>query len=283
MTADWLLLAGAGALAGSVNAAAGGGTLLSFPLLLLAGLSPLGANATSTVGLLVGQALSAWGMRAQLTAPGALAPRLLPFAFFGGLAGAALLLYLGDRVFAQVVPGLLLLASILLVTQNAIGTWLKARGRATASPSSSSPADAAGPGAHARRSTRDAWLVVATFVSAAYGGYFGAGAGIIFIAALGIAWTRDFTELYALKNAVAMLVNVVAAAWFVLLSATTDAGPVDFEAALPLAVGSAVGGWLGVRVMRRLPAPLLRGVTATVGIALAVVMVLRMQLAGANP
>src|SRR2546423_865251 len=230
----WIFLAGL--VAGSVNGAAGGGTLLALPVLIgVAHLSPLVANTTCTVGLLPGIIASTGGYWRELSAGLRRDARrqLLPSAL-GGLLGAWLLLTLGGRVFARVVPWLLVVSAILIAVQPLVNRWL-ARHR----PEHGYPAA----------------TVVVPFGVSVYGGYFGAAQGIPFLAAMGLLLPRPIGELNALRILNAMINNAVAALTFIALEALHPTGALDFHAALPLALGSVIGGWAGVRVARRLPAP----------------------------
>ena len=247
----WLALAGL--LASSVNAAAGGGTLLSFPSLLAAGLTPIAANATSTFGLLPGYLGSMAGYREEARK---LKPELvratLP-AVLGGALGAWLLIHLGGAFFARIVPALLIGASALLLSQPLVARFVKGR-------------------AHTERP----WLVtVGTFLVAIYGGYFGAGAGILFLASMGLLYKRDLGEVNLIKVYVSLIANVVAAVTFALLELQHPTGTLHFRAALPLAVGAVLGGYLGVRLVRRLPPTVLRGFAAAVGLAIALFFIFR--------
>jgi uncharacterized membrane protein YfcA len=245
----WIFLAGL--VAGKVNAAAGGGTLLAFPMLIgVAHLSPLVANTTCTVGLLPGIIASTGGYWRELSAGLRRDARrqLLPSAL-GGLLGAWLLLSLGGRVFARVVPWLLVVSAILIAIQPLVNRWL-ARHR----PEHGYPAA----------------TVVVPFAVSVYGGYFGAAQGIPFLAAMGLLLPRPIGELNALRILNAMINNAVAALTFVALETLHPTGALDFHAALPLALGSVFGGWAGVRVARRLPATALRGLAACVGVAIGV-------------
>ena len=249
----WIFLAGL--LAGSVNAAAGGGTLLAFPVLIgVAGLSPLAANVTCTVGLLPGIIASTGGYWRELSAGLRRDARrqLLPSAL-GGLLGAWLLLSLGGRVFARVVPWLLVVSAILIAIQPVVNHWL-ARHR----PEHGYPAA----------------TVAVPFAVSVYGGYFGAAQGIPFLAAMGLLLPRPIGELNALRILNAMINNAVAALTFVALEALHRSGALDFRAALPLGLGSVLGGWAGVRVARRLPASVLRGIAACVGVGIGLYLAL---------
>lgn len=242
-----LWLFAAGVLASSVNAAAGGGTLLSFLSLMAAGLSPLAANATSTVGLLSGYLASVAGYRAQMRRlRGEVIFTIIP-SLLGGSLGAWLLLELGAAFFARVVPALLVIAALLLLAQPLLSAVLR----------------------RAARVDRPAPLFAAVFVIALYGGYFGAGAGILFLAAMGLLYGRDLGQVNAIKVFVSLLANVIAAATFIALELARHSGALSWRAAAPLSLGALAGGFLGVRVARRLPPAALRAFAAAVGVFIA--------------
>lgn len=250
----WIFLAGL--VAGSVNAAAGGGTLLAFPALLgIGNLTPLAANATCTVGLLPGIMASTGGYWRELSAD--LRPdarrQLIPSAL-GGLLGAWLLVWLGGRVFARVVPWLLLGSAALIAIQPFVSGWLSK---------------------HRPQHGYAAANVVVPFGVSVYGGYFGAAQGIPFLGAMGLLVPRPIGDLNALRILNAMVNNTVAAITFIALEVMHPTGAVDFRTALPLAVGSTLGGWVGVRIARRLPAAALRGFAAAMGIAIGLYLAIR--------
>lgn len=283
----WLLLAGF--VASSVNAAAGGGTLLSFPSLLAVGLSPLAANATSMVALLPGSLASIWAYRKELGTLHADALRILWPSLFGGVLGAWLLVALGERVFAAIVPALLLGSSALLVAQPLVARWLRLRRAASSAPAPGDPASGAAGSAPARASGRampavpaDASahfgmtaVLVGSFLVAVYAGYFGAGVGILFLATMGVLLSRPIDEVNALKVVSAALSNGVAAATFVLLEHRHPTGALHYRQALPLALGALLGGYLGVRAVRRLPPAALRAFAALIGVGIALYLGLR--------
>jgi uncharacterized protein len=250
----WLVLIGFAS--GAMNAAAGGGTFLAFPVLIgVAGLSPIAANATCTVGLLPGMLASTGGYVREFAARlrDDARRQVIPSAV-GGILGAWLLLSLGERVFAQIIPWLLIGSAALIVSQPLVSRWLS-RHR----PEHGYPAASIG---------------VPFFVSV-YGGYFGAGQGIPFLAAMGLLLPRPMGDLNALRILNAMVNTVVAAATFVVLEAHHPTGALDFPAALPLGAGSLLGGWAGVRIVRRLPATALRAFAASVGVAMGVYLAVR--------
>ena len=243
----WIFLAGL--VAGSVNAAAGGGTLLAFPVLLgVAHLSPLAANTTCTVGLLPGIVASTGGYWRELAAHLRRDARrqLVPSAL-GGVLGAWLLLSLGGAVFALIVPWLLVASAILIAVQPLLGRWLTL---------------------HRPEHGYSAALVVVPFLVSVYGGYFGAAQGIPYVAAMGLLLSRPIGELNALRILNAMVNNLLAALTFIALESIRPTGALDFHAVLPLALGSLAGGWAGVRIVRRMPASVLRGFAACIGVAI---------------
>ena len=253
MTARDLLLFLAGLVAGSINAAAGGGTLLSFPSLIAGGLNPLAANATSTVALLPGQLASFWAYRREIRAARMDAALIAVPGLLGGATGAWLLLRLGNRVFEFIVPVLLLSAAVLLVLQPVVSGWVARR--AGSAPS---------------RGRTFLPALIVSFAISVYFGYFGAGAGILFMGAMGFVLTsRPFGEINALKVELASLANLIAAGVFVFL------GGVRWRFALPLALGGVIGGYFGVGMVRKLPDSVLRAVAAGVGLAIGVYLAVR--------
>ena len=260
----WLLLAGA--VAASVNAAAGGGTLLSFPSLIASGLSPLAANATSTVGLLPGSIASVWAYRKELWALRGEGILILIPALFGGALGAVLLLKLGGKVFERVVPILLLFSAGLLAMQPVLTKMVQKR-------ASLVPAPAADAFAATTAGLAPAVAVV-LFISV-YAGYFGAGAGILFLGAMGLLLSRPLGELNALKVLSAAAANGIGAATFILMEWRSPTGALSFRSAIPLACGAILGGYFGVRVVKKLPAWALRAFASSVGVLIAIWLAVR--------
>ena len=233
-----VLLAGAGVAAGAVNAVAGGGSLISFPALLGAGLPPLTANATNIVAVLPGYVGGVAAYRGELEGQGGRARRLGAVSAVGAAAGAVLLLVTPARFFKAVVPFLVLAACALLAAQ---------------------PVFRPHPGGEDRRG-----LAPATFGAAVYGGYFGAALGVMLLAVLGAMTGEDLQRANALKALLSLVIAVVAA---VLLGVF---GPVDWAAAGIVAVGSLVGGRVGGALARRLDPAVLRWAVVAIGVALAI-------------
>lgn len=244
-----LLVVAAGAVAGAVNAIAGGGTLVSFPALLAAGLPAVLANTTSSVGLLAGYASGTMAYRRELSGQGPRAKGLLVAGVLGGVLGGVLLLLTPGSGFEGVVPFLVLLACVLLGVQPWVARWLAARGMASG---------------HARWQAQ-----VAIGVSAIYGSYFGAGLGVVMLAVLGLLVADELQRLNALKGLLSLAINLAGALVFVV------AGKVDWAAAGLLAVGAALGAMAGVGLARRLPAALVRAMVVVTGVVVAVVLLAR--------
>jgi uncharacterized protein len=231
-------------MAGAVNAIAGGGTLLTFPSLLTF-LSPVAANATSTVALLPGSLASGLGYRKELAQCRQTLLMLLPPSLFGGIAGSLLLIRMPERVFAQLVPWLLVLASVLLLLQRPLMKYL---------------------GAHPHKEPGLGTVMVMVFFQflvGIYGGYFGAGIGILMLSSLAFAGLPDIHQMNAVKSILAATMNGVSA---VMLGA---AGLVRWDFAALMAVAAILGGYIGARVGRKLPANLIRAIVVIIGFAVA--------------
>lgn len=231
-----MLAAFAGA---ALNSAAGGGSFLTFPALLWAGLGPIAANATSTVALWPGSLGSAWGYRSDMAG---VRRWLLPLGLVsavGGWIGAQLLLLTGDVIFAQLIPVLLGGATLLLALQ---GTPLLRPKTADQSPAAPLPV-----------------LMLAQGAIAIYGGFFGGGIGILMLAAFAFMGLRDLHAANGLKSVLGAGINGVAV---VVLSL---GGQVDWRRALPMVLASWAGGYWGARLARKLPALQLRRAVVAVG------------------
>jgi uncharacterized membrane protein YfcA len=242
---DIALLVAAGLAAGAVNAVAGGGSLISFPALLAAGLPSVTANVTNAVAVLPGYLGGTIGYRRELEGQRPRAVALGLTTAIGGVAGAALLVVSPAGLFEALVPFLILAACGLLAAQ----PWLSKRLK----PPSAEP------GAH--RSPR---LHAAAFASAVYGGYFGAGLGIMLLAVLALTIDDQLQRLNALKGLLSFVIGAASVAFFVAF------GPVRWSAAAIMAVASFAGGQAGVVVARRLPANVLRGLVVAFGVVVAV-------------
>jgi uncharacterized protein len=242
--AHLLLVAGAALLAGAVNAVAGGGTLLSFPALLLLGFPALTANVTSTIGLLPGYAGGSVAYRAELSVQRERVRWLGPISVVGAIAGAILLTRTPNTVFAAIVPWLILGACALLLLQPVVTSRVRAR-------------------RPVREQHRSPVLAVAQFLGGVYGAFFGAGLSVMMLAVLGLFIRDDLQRLNALKGILALIINVVAAIYFAFF------GPVSWIAAAVMLPASALGGFVGVALARRLSPIVLRTLVVAFGVAFA--------------
>jgi uncharacterized membrane protein YfcA len=252
-----LVAAFAAFFAGIVNSVAGGGTLLTFPALIAAGLSPLVANATSTVALLPASLSSMHGYRDELTGARRWAVALAVPSLTGGGLGALLLLHTSNATFNRIVPWLVLGATTLFLLQRQLMRWIRGVEGVTASDEELG-----------RRSPGPA-LLAAQFLVGVYGGYFGAGIGILMLATLGFMGFTNIHRMNGLKNWGAFCMNLVAAITFAF------SGIVQWPVALSMAVGSIAGGYAGARAAQLLPQAVVRGVVTAVGVGSGVWLLLR--------
>ncbi|CAB4862229.1 unannotated protein [freshwater metagenome] len=229
-----------GMVAGAVNAVVGSGTLLTYPLLLSIGLPPVIANGTNNVGLSIGGSASAWAYRREL------APRLRVLALpmlltvCGAVIGSSLVVRLPQRVFTTVVPWLILAAVVLVALQPVISRRLARRAH------------------HLREVARD--LPVWTGILGIYGGYFGAGQGVMYMGVLGLRYDEDLQQANGAKNLLAASGNLVSAVVFI------AAGAWSWTFAAAIAVGSLIGGYAGGRFARVIPPQILRILVVGVGL-----------------
>jgi uncharacterized protein len=253
------LAAAAAAVAGAINALAGGGTLVTFPVLTALGLPAISANVTNTVALLPGYRGGAWA-QAPVLARSDQRRRLrlfIPAALLGGLLGALLLLLTGEKAFRSLVPYLILLAAALL----AFGERIK---RLIASRSGRGEAVSRAPGCGP-----DTGSVFALGAASVYGGYFGAGVSVIILAVLGIALDESLSELNALKQAISLACNLAAALFFAF------SGRVDWVFAGVMAASALGGGTLGGALAGRLKSGVLRGIVVSAGVIVAAYYLIR--------
>ena len=249
---DFVLIALAAVAAGAINALAGGGTLITFPALTSIGIPAVAANITNTVALSPGYLGATLAQKAEILDQRRRLIYLLPVAALGGLIGGLLLLNTSERLFRELVPYLILLASLLLAVQEPLRRRLVAR------------AVRSGGGAR-----HEGWAAVPVLFAAIYGGYFGAGLSVILLAVLGLSLDDNLTRLNALKQIVAFTTNTTAAMLFLF------SGQVVWSAALVMAVGALVGGALGGRLAGRVRPATLRRVVVTIGVTIAIIYFVR--------
>lgn len=248
---DYLFAALAALAAGAINALAGGGTLITFPMLTFLGLPAVAANVTNTVALCPGYFGGTLAQWSDLKNQQRRLWLIIPASIVGGILGGYLLLLTGERLFKQLVPYLILLACVLLAIQDPVRAWLTRR---------------MGEG-HGTRLEKLTWLPVG--LASIYGGYFGAGLSVIVLSALGVTLEDSLTRLNALKQAVAFSVNVAAAIFFLF------SGQVVWAAALVMAVGALIGGTLGGRVAGRIKPSTLRWTVITIGVVISIIYFVR--------
>ena len=276
-----ILLWIAAALGGAVNAVAGGGTLLTFPALLWAGQLEIVANATSTVALWPGAASSFWAYRSELGCSRREIALVSVPSFIGGILGSILLVSTSNDSFARVVPFLILLATTLFIVQEPLSRWLRRRSASNALAPAATPGgpyrgvqatdDAAEPRPPQApianpppKATRARWgtVLVIQFAVGVYGGYFGAGIGILMLAAFGLLGLTNIHHMNALKNLNGMCINGIAAALFV------AKGLVRWDIALLMAAGAIFGGYAGAGTARRIGQKNVRRLIILIGVAL---------------
>jgi hypothetical protein len=227
--------------AGGFNALAGGGSIFTFPALIAAGVPPLVANITNTVALCPGYVGGVLAQRRDLDGQGRRMAVLLPVATAGGLAGALLLTRTSEKAFESLVPALVLAACGLLAVQDRVRALLT------------------------RRSTHIplGWAVGPVFIAAIYGGYFGAGLSVVFLAMIGLAIDDNLNRLNALKQAMSLVTNIAAAVFFALTAR------VVWPAAAVMAVGALIGGAVGGRLASVVRPSTLRIIVIAIGVLLA--------------
>ncbi len=246
-----LVAAGAGAFAaGAVNALAGGGTLISFPILIAVGVPALSANITNTVSLTPGYFSGTMAQRADLVPQMARTKRLSVVGLLGGLAGSILLVLTPNAAFKSAVPWLILISCALLVVQNRVRDWVRTR---------SSTALAVDDTRHG-----SIGLLFTVFVASIYGGFFGAGLGIMLLALLGLFTDDSMRHLNALKQALSLVINLCAAVLF------SFSGHVRWQLVPIMAVAALAGGHVGGRLSRVVNPTALRWTVVSFGVAVAV-------------
>lgn len=244
-----MLVALASLAAGAINAIAGGGTLISFPALTAVGIPAVAASVTNTVALSPGYLSATFAQSKDLKGQARRLWLLAPTGALGGIVGGLLLLNTGERVFRQIIPFLILMACALLASQTRVRAWLTRRQKHNTIP--------------------ELWTVPPVFLASIYGGYFGAGLSVIVLAVLGAVIDDSLTRLNALKQAIAFSVNVAAALFFLF------SGQVAWVAAAVMAVGAIAGGAIGGRLASRIKAETLRRVVVTIGVAVALLYLVR--------
>jgi uncharacterized membrane protein YfcA len=248
---QYIFVALAALAAGMVNALAGGGTLITFPVLMAVGLPAVSANVTNTVALCPGYLGGFLAQRKDLEGQKQRLWLFLPAGAIGGLIGGFLLLQTGEKLFRDLVPWLILLASGLLALQDPLRAWLARRAQ------------------QGHKSASETWALVPVGLAAIYGGYFGAGLSVIVLAVLGLVLDDSLTRLNALKQGISLAVNVAAAVYFVF------SGQVNWIVALVMAVGALLGGAIGGKLASRVKPSVLRWMVVAIGLTVAIIYLVR--------
>lgn len=246
---ELLVVAGGGLVAGAVNALAGGGSLISFPVLVAAGLPTLSANVTNHIAIWPGYLSAAGTLRRDRGETKVVGRRMQLLAVVGAVVGSVALLTTTDEVFEEIVPWLLFGACGLLAAQPSLQRRLHERAR---------------PGR-----SMDVLLYGGVMVASIYGAYFGGGLGVILLAVLGVSLADPFHRINAHKTQLQLLINTVA---LVLLG---FAGPVHWTAVAVMAPASLLGGWSGAKFSRRVPARMLRLIVIGLGTIVGIVFLVR--------
>jgi hypothetical protein len=240
-----LVLIGLAAVAGgAVNALAGGGTLITFPMLTAVGIPAVAANVTNTVALCPGYLGATIAQMKDLRGQGPRLWLLIPASVLGGIMGSMLLLKTGEHLFRALVPFLILFATGLIAFQDLLRTRVENAGQVAGS---------------------SAWIALPIIPAALYGGYFGAGVSVMVLAVLGLVLDDSLTRLNALKQAVAFSINIAAAVFFLF------SGQVVWTVAVVMAVGALAGGVLGGKLAGRISPGLLRRIIVTIGIVVSLI------------
>lgn len=239
-----ILLSAAAFGGGAVNSVAGGGTLLTFPS-LLAVMSPVMANATSTMALVPGTFGALWGYRKELAGTRSHLIRLWPPSLLGGIAGSLLVTRLPEKVFSALVPWLLVSASVLLLVQRPVTKWVGVQRLANPRPVTLMA------------------VILFQFLVGVYGGYFGAGIGILMLSSLAFVGIPDIHQMNAVKTVLGGTINGVTALIFMF------AKVIVWKYALVMALASIAGGYLGARLAQRTEAAYVRGLVVAIGFGVA--------------
>jgi uncharacterized membrane protein YfcA len=247
-----LLVFVAAVIAGGINSVAGGGSLVSFPTLIWLGVPPILANATNTVAIWPGTVGSVWGYRRELRGVDPRVYALIVPSIIGGIAGAVLLHRTPAFVFDRLVPFLVLFATGLFMAQEPLQRWFNLSA------------------AHEARSHWLSWTMVFQLAVALYGGYFGAGIGILMLAALSLMGHTDIHRMNGLKNLLATCINGIAAGYFMY------SGLVIWSDAMVMAVGALVGGVGGANIARRIGRTAVRRIVVVIGLFMGLSLMLRL-------
>lgn len=245
-TVDFLILLAAAFAAGAFNALAGGGSIFTFPVLIAVGLPPITANVTNTIALCPGYVGGVLAQRRDIAGQGKRMALLLPVAAVGGVAGAWLLTQTDEGTFEALIPGLVLGACLLLAVQDPVRRMLSGGARIPL-----------------------AWAIPPVLLAAVYGGYFGAGLSIMYLAMIGLAIDDSLARLNGLKQVMGLVTNVTAALYF------AGMAQVHWPAAGVMAVGALLGGAAGGKLASVVRPGILRAIVIAIGVLIALAFALR--------
>jgi uncharacterized membrane protein YfcA len=231
----WLILVGAALIGGAINSVAGGGSFLTFPALLFAGVPAIPANATNNTAMWLGVVASARGYREEIQTYRAVIVPAIVVSLIGSAGGAVLLLHTPPKIFEHMIPWLLLFATIVFAVSPLITRT------------------------HKPQHVHSPWQLAAQFVVAIYGGYFGAGMGIMMLAILTFSALPSMNAMNGVKNVLSIMINGIAVVPFVI------AGVIAWPVALLMAVFSMAGGYFGARFFRRVPSHITRIIVLAIG------------------
>jgi uncharacterized protein len=245
---DFIIAFSAAIAAGLVNALAGGGTLITFPVLVALGIPPIAANVTNTIALCPGYFGGTYAQRKDFLTQKHILWLILPVAIAGGIVGGILLLFTPEKSFRLLIPYLILAATIILALQGLLKTWLNERkNKATSEKTNNIP------------------MLFMVFFAAVYGGYFGAGLGVILMAVLGLLINDTLTHLNALKQATSFCINISAAIYFCF------SGIVVWPIVAVMVAGALGGGMLGGKLAGKINPEILRWIIIATGLTVAIV------------
>ena len=234
--------------AGLINAVAGGGTLVSFPVLVALGIPPVTANVTNTIALCPGYFGGLFAQRKDFANQKKRLYGILPVSILGGIAGGLLLINSEEQSFKILVPYLLFMASLMLAVQVPLKKWLQLRAKKSGS---------------VKAGTIGAFILL--FLASVYGGYFGAGVSVIVIAVLGLIYDDSLTHLNVLKQAVSFSINITAAVYFAF------SGKVEWLIVLVMIFGAVTGGLAGGRLAGKIKPDIFRWIVVIIGMTVSII------------
>lgn len=249
---DLALVALAALAAGAVNALAGGGTLITFPMLTAIGVPAVAANITNSVALCPGYLGGSFAQAKDLAGQRQRLIMLVPLGVLGGLAGGWLLVHTGEKLFRALVPYLVFMASGLLAAQDPLRRWLIRHAEA-----------------RGHEGIRESWAAAPALFAAIYGGYFGAGLGVIMLATLSLTLDDTLVRLNAVKQVLSLVINVACASYFLF------SGQVVWPAAIVMAIGALLGGTLGGKLAGKIRPASLRHAVVAIGVIVGCVYLVR--------